>query len=59
VAAGELEGYGAALVCDFEQRREQPTRAPIANIAMLLERLAARCGGAVGLESRVLRAVAA
>jgi hypothetical protein len=46
-------------VPDFEQRHDQLTRAPIANIAMIFERLAARRGGAVGLYSRLLRAVAA
>jgi hypothetical protein len=62
LAAGDREGLGpalAALVHDFEQRREQLTRAPIADTAMMFERLTARRGIAIGLESRLLPAVAA
>ena len=57
LAAGERERYAAALaaiVHDFEQRGEHLTGVPIADTALMLERLAARRGLAAGLESPVL-----
>jgi hypothetical protein len=61
LAAGDREGYGAALtaiVHDFEQRREHLTGVPIADTALMLERLAVRRGIAIGLQSRLLPAAA-
>jgi hypothetical protein len=62
LAARERERYAAsvaAIVHDFEQRGQHLTGVPIADTALVLERLAARRGLAAQLESPMLPAAAA
>ena len=62
LSARERERYAAsvaAIVRDFEQRTEHLTGVPIADTALVLERLAARRGLAAELESPMLPAAAA
>jgi hypothetical protein len=62
LAVGDREAYAAALaaiVRDFEQRSEHLTGIPIADTALMLERLAAHRGIAADLQSPVLPAVPA
>ncbi len=59
IASADREAYGAALaaiVRDFEQRSDHLTGVPIADTALMLERLAARRGMTAGLRSPVLPA---
>jgi hypothetical protein len=59
LAARDRERYADALdaiVRDFEQRSEHLTGVPIADTALMLERLAVRRGLAAGLKSPVLPA---
>jgi hypothetical protein len=62
LAARERERYVAsvaAILHDFEQRSEHLTGVPIADTALVLERLADRRGLAAGLESPMLPAASA
>jgi hypothetical protein len=62
LARGDAEAYGAAvaaIVTDFEGRTEHLTGVPIADTALLLERLAARRGLAARPRSALLPAGAA
>lgn len=57
LAAGEAERYAAAvraIVADFEGRPEHLTGVPIADTALMLERLAAPRGLACGIRSALL-----
>jgi hypothetical protein len=57
LADGDRARYGAAIglvVADFEGREEHVTGVPIADTALVLERIAARRGIASGVTSPLL-----